>query len=980
MNDNEIKIPSGTVTFLFTETEDNTKLTQNYQDKHSENIEKQNSILRKTVESHNGFIFKTIGEALCCAFHNVSDAVSASVEAMINLDPDKNDKAKVFLKMGIHSGIAEWNGNDYMGYITLARTQRVMSAANGGQILISDNSHDLIKEKICLTNRFTTLPDCNDEITFRDMGERRLKDLIQPMKLFQVVSEKITAEFPSLKTLDARPNNLPIQLTSFIGRGEEMQQLKNLFRNTRLLTITGSGGAGKTRLAMQSGADMIDDFANGVFLVELAHITDPVYISQTIMNSLSVKEETDKTPDESLTLYLKNKELLLILDNCEHLIIHCAKLTELLLTSCPDLKIITTSREAMNCQGEQTFRLPSLSMPDVNIDNTPEQLTQYEAVRLFIERALAVNPAFRVNKDNAPALAQICSQLDGIPLAIELAAARIKVLTLEKICEKLDDRFRLLTGGKRTALPRQQTLKALIDWSYDLLNDNEKLLFQRLSVFSGGWTLEAAEEICSDDNFDSYEIMDTYSHLLDKSLINRTENSGSIRFYFLESIRQYAKELHPPEDNVYVKHFNYFLRITDQTQMMINTNGSDGTNGTNGTMDQKQWVKLIDTETGNCRAAVNHALKNDINAACVIVNNLINYWDVKAYFLEALQTCRKVLESDLSEISEINKAKIYYSAGLMFNNVGKIPDAEKFIKDSLIIFRKLNDKVGISECQNSLGVIINLNPARLKEAKEAYEEALSLVKELNLKRNTANVLYNLSYMAVAENDNELALKYRLESLDIYRELKDYSQTARTLASLSVFEQKRKNFEKALFYNEESMAIATELDDKFILSINLINLGNIYFGKEDYDNAIKMFNESLLILREYEYKSNLIAVLQLIGQTLEKKGEYEKAIAHHKESILLGRENGNEYFLATNIHGLGLAYFGMKDHESSLRYFTFLKTLTDGQYNPIGKVQLKLADENKSKLKENVSKEKYEAIVNEAMKLSKDEVVSYILGS
>jgi tetratricopeptide (TPR) repeat protein len=249
------------------------------------------------------------------------------------------------------------------------------------------------------------------------------------------------------------------------------------------------------------------------------------------------------------------------------------------------------------------------------------------------------------------------------------------------------------------------------------------------------------------------------------------------------------------------------------------------------TMDQKQWVKLIDTETGNCRAAVNHALKNDINAACVIVNNLINYWDVKAYFLEALQTCRKVLESDLSEISEINKAKIYYSAGLMFNNVGKIPDAEKFIKDSLIIFRKLNDKVGISECQNSLGVIINLNPARLKEAKEAYEEALSLVKELNLKRNTANVLYNLSYMAVADNDNELALKYRLESLDIYRELKDYSQTARTLASLSVFEQKRKNFEKALFYNEESMAIATELDDKFILSINLINLGNIYFGKK-----------------------------------------------------------------------------------------------------------------------------------------------------
>ncbi|MCB0729177.1 MAG: tetratricopeptide repeat protein, partial [Ignavibacteriae bacterium] len=869
------------------------------------------------------------GEAFCCAFHNVSDTVLASVEAQIDLDREIPEEAKVSVRMGIHSGNAEWNGNDYMGYITLARTNRVMSAANGGQILISESSHDLIYEKTYLTNS-------HDEISFRDMGERRLKDLIQPMKLFQAVSDKITADFPPLKTLDARPNNLPIQLTSFIGREEVMQQLKNLFSKTRLLTITGSGGSGKTRLAMQTGADMIDDFANGVFLVELAHVTDPVLIPLTIMNSLGIKEETEKTPDESLIMYLKNKELLIILDNCEHLVIHCAKLTELLLTSCPDLKVIATSREAMNCQGEHTFRLPSLSLPDVNVDNTPEQLTQYEAVRLFIERALSVNPAFRVNNDNAPALAQICSQLDGIPLAIELAAARIKVLTPEKICEKLDDRFRLLTGGKRTALPRQQTLKALIDWSYDLLNENEKLLFQRLSVFSGGWTLEAAEEICSDNNFDSYEIMDTNSHLLDKSLIGQTENSGSIRFYFLESIRQYSNELLKPDDNVYKKHFEYFLKITDQTRMI------------NETMDQKQWVKLIDTETGNCRAAINHALNNDINAACVIVNNMINYWDIKAYFLEALQTCRKVIESDLSNVSEINLAKIYYSTGLMYNNVGKIPDAEKFIKDSLVIFRKLNDKVGISECQNSLGVIIHLNPSRHKEAKECYEEALSLVKELNLKINTANVLYNLSFVAVADNDNELALKYRLESLEIYRELKDYSQTARTLASLSVFELKRNDYEKALFYNEESLAIATELDDKYIISINLINLGNIYFGKEDYDNAFKMFSESLSILREYEYKSNLLAVLQLIGQTLEKKGEYEKAINHHKESILIGRDNGNEYFLATNIYGLGLAYFGLKDHETSLRYFSFLKTLTDCQYNPIGKKQLLHAEEIRSK--------------------------------
>ena len=410
------------------------------------------------------------------------------------------------------------------------------------------------------------------------------------------------------------------------------------------------------------------------------------------------------------------------------------------------------------------------------------------------------------------------------------------------------------------------------------------------------------------------------------------------------------------------------MKISDQSLMLSDS------------MDQKQWAKLIDTETGNLRSAINRALDSDPENACIIVNNMINYWDIKAYFLEGLLTCKKVYNLNLENVSEINKAKINYSLGLMYNNVGNIPDAEKFIKDALIIFRKIDDKLGISECLNSLGVIISISPSRMKEAKEYYEEALTIVKELNLKRNTANLLYNMSYMAIAENDTDLALEYRLESLAIYRELKDFSQLSRTLASLSVFEQRRYNFDKAIFYNEESLAIATELDDKYLISINLVNLGNIYFGKEDFDNACKMFNESLSILREYEYKSNLIAILPLIGKTLEKKGEYEKAIAHHKESILLGRENGNEYFLATNFCGLGVAYFGLNEYETSLRYFSFLKSMTDGKYDPIGIKFLNLADELRVKIKEIIGSEKYSSVENDSLKLTKDEAVSFTINN
>lgn len=346
------KRPTGQVTFLFSDIEGSTKLAQQFPDSLPLALEKHNEILRKTIESNNGFVFEIIGDAFCSAFESTYDAVKASYDAQLRFNSEKWEELKIKVRMGIHRGNVEWDGKRYIGYITLARAQRVMSAAYGGQVLISNDAHEKLKR-----NLFA-------EFSFRDLGYRRLKDLVQPVRIYQLLSKNLPSDFPPLKTLDARPNNLPVQLTSFIGREEEIKELKELLKNTCLLTLTGPGGAGKTRLSLQIGADVIDDFANGVWFIELAPIFDPVLITQEILKELGIKEEPGKTLEETLTGYLKDKEILIIIDNCEHMIEDCATLAENLLKVCSKLKLLATSREALKCEGEQTHIISSLKTPN----------------------------------------------------------------------------------------------------------------------------------------------------------------------------------------------------------------------------------------------------------------------------------------------------------------------------------------------------------------------------------------------------------------------------------------------------------------------------------------------------------------------------------------------------------------------------------------------------------------------------------------
>ena len=522
--------PTGTVTFLFTDIQGSTSLWESDPDAVRPALARHDQIVRQAITQHSGYVFKTVGDAFCAAFPTAPEALQAAHMAQLALtDETWQTETALRVRMALHMGNAEERDGDYFGP-PLNRVARLMAAGHGGQTLLSAATQELTRD---------ALPS---SASLLDLGPHRLKDLGRPETVFQLLHPSLPAEFPPLSSLDnpSLPNNLPQQVTSFIGREAQVAQVKALLTKTRLLTLTGAGGSGKSRLSLQVAADPLDGEGDGVWLVELAGLSDPALVPQAVTGVLGVQEAAGKTVQQALVDWLKPKRLLLILDNCEHLVAACATLAADLLRNCPNIHILASSREPLAVAGEQTYRVPSLSLPDPKQAQTVEGLSQYEAVRLFIERAQAVQPSFSVTDASASAVAQVCFHLDGIPLAIELAAARVRSLSAEEINARLDNRFRLLTGGLRVALPRQQTLRALIDWSYDLLTETEKSLLRRLSVFAGGWTLEAAEVVCAGEPVEDFEVLDLLTALVDKSLVVAEPAGDGTRYRLLETIRQYG--------------------------------------------------------------------------------------------------------------------------------------------------------------------------------------------------------------------------------------------------------------------------------------------------------------------------------------------------------------------------------------------------------------------------------------------------------
>jgi len=950
-------IPSGSVVFLFTDIEGSTKLAQEIPDAYPIIHKQHDDILKEVIKDNEGHIFKIIGDSFCVSFANVKKAVTASVEIQKRLMTEQSGEFRIKVRMGIHLGEAEFLNNDYVGYVTLSRSQRIMSTAHGGQILLTQEVFDSLKDETELN------------VSFKDFGKRKLKDIILPEHIYQLVSDGLPSEFPPLKSLDARQNNIPTSITHFIGRDKEINEILKLLPKSRMITLIGAGGTGKTRLALRIGSELIDEFDNGVWITELSPITNPDSVVKEISNILNLKEEADQDIFDTLKEFLKSKKILLILDNCEHLLDIVAQTTDSLLKSCMNLKIIATSRGSLNIHGETVYRVPPMSMPENVKQESFETLSGYESVKLFLDRAVSINANFKLTSDNIYNVAELCKKLDGIPLAIELAAKRVNVLPVDKILARLDDRFKLLTSGSSTALPRQKTLRAMIDWSYDMLNQNEQLLLQRLSVFMGGWTLEAAEVICSDEEIDEFEVLDMMNSLLDKSLILYSEDKGRGRYGILESIKYYALEKLANKTEIYHKHLEYFLELSSFSEQK-----GKG-------LDQLGWLKMMETERDNIRSNIAYAEKEKSEIAVKLVINTFDFWFYRGYFREGLETSLNILENVKTDDPK-QRADLLYRIAFFCYSLGKFSELGKYSNEALELYRSIDDKEGILNSLNIIGLkyYTELDNA---EAARINEEALKISNEINSAEGKAKSLYNLSFPIGNLGDVDKSILLKEEALKIARYLRNEHLTAQVLLSLSISISLRKgDIKKAALLSEQSLALSRSLDDLYLISVNLVHLASLklYFEDKNYDEAEYILLEAFKISKDYGYKMNLFPIRVHMGVLYTETGKLIQAITVFTEYMKERKNPGGNFFINHVIAGFGRIFLKRNEYSKAARLFGFIENLSESIKNKLLNRGLLLREDEKITLQKGLGEEEFNKLMEEGKSFNLDEAVNSCLGN
>jgi predicted ATPase/class 3 adenylate cyclase len=861
-------LPTGTVTFLFTDIEGSTQLWEQHAEAMKVALARHDSILREAIETHHGIAFKTVGDAFCAAFTTAPDALAAALIAQQVFHAEAWGDASIKVRMAIHTGAAEARDGDYFGP-PLNRVARLLSAGHGGQTLLSSATDELVRDH---------LPS---GASLRDMGERGLKDLVRPEHIYQLLAPGLPAEFPPLKTLDAFRTNLPAQLTSFVGREKEIAAVKKMIASNRLTTLTGPGGAGKTRLSLQVAADLLESFPAGVWFVEFAPLADPALVPQTTATALGLREETSRPLLETLSNYLRVKNVLLILDNCEHLVEAAAQFAEALLQACPNLRLLVSSREALGIPGETPYRVPSLSIPDVHLAQSVETVMQSEAARLFIERALTALPSFSVTKENAPVVAQVCSRLDGIPLAIELAAARVKILKVEQIAQRLDDRFRLLTSGSRTALPRQQTLRALIDWSYDLLSEPERALLRRLSVFAGGWTLEAAETVCQGPSIDDYNVLDPLAQLVNKSLVVvDADDNAETRYRLLETVRQYAREkLSETGEGMSVRdaHLQYFLGLAERAEPeLVGPRVVD-------------WIKRLQTELDNIYRALEWSLKRSAQMGLRLTCALFGLWDESGYSHTGYKWLKLLLAQPDAQLPTIIRARALSIQGFFLTFGEFEQNARPILEESLALYRSLENKPGIAFTLLHLGICVFLGDDVML-GRQLVNESLAIYREIGDKVGMASTLKYLG-STIDANDYQKTRAYLNEGLAICREIGNLAGMSRILSDLGDYALKDGDYAIARSWLEESLSIQRQLGMNGWMVYTLIHLGELTARLGDGIHARQYYEESLSVINQAGgnltdtrwvlVKLGYAAMWQ--GDITQARNLFEQSLQHFREA-------------------------------------------------------------------------------------------------
>ncbi len=820
---------SAFTTYLFTDIEGSTGLWESAPERMSAALASHDTVARRCVTAHRGTYVKSTGDGMHAVFADPLDAVRAAVAMQLALaDASATDGVALSVRSGLHAGVDTRRDNDFFGN-AVNRAARVMSIAHGGQILLSQAVEKLIRER---------LPP---EFSLQDLGAVRLRGLAQAEYVYQVVHPRLRQVFPPLRMLEATPNNLPQQLTSLIGRDDDIAAGKRLIDNDRMLTLLGIGGIGKSRLSLAIAADLLDSFADGVWFVELAPVTDARLVPQAIASVLGAREQQGRQMRDALVEFIRDRQLLLVLDNCEHLVQACAQIARDLLEAGPKIKILTSSRERLNVRGEKIYMLEPLAVATPEQKLTTEAIAQLAAVQLFADRARAVNPDFAVTDDNALAVVEICHRLDGIPLAIELAAARMRAMSVHSIAERLDDRFRLLRGGDRTALPRQQTLRALIDWSHDLLEAGQQMLFRRLAVFAGGFTLEAAEAIGECTDIQESAVLEILTDLVEKSLV-RVDTERE-RYRMLETVREYAAdrlEASGEDQSIRKRHLEHYLQFAEALQPRLTG------------PEQGYALARLDLDRENIAAA--HAWCGKVGgggeADLRLVRAISRYCFMRGLLAMGLQLMLDALARPESQVRSLARCQALSGAGQFAIRMGREDESLRYLDESLAIARELG-------------------------AKERIEMVLQPLAMLKLGRG--------------ETDNALALLE--EALDMARGMGAKREVAAALSALVQVHRVRGAFDSAVLLCEESLGLARELGDTENIAVNLLNRAMVSLQQQQPGPVRAILSEAQDLIEPIEALTAGQSLLEVAAGLAAARSDWARSARYFGAAEALARRTG-----------------------------------------------------------------------------------------
>ncbi len=876
-------LPSGTVTFLYTDIEGSTRRWEQRPDVMKTAVERHDSILREAIEASGGQVFRRMGDAFCAVFTVAPQALDAAIAAQHALyDEAWNEQiSPIRVRMALHTGIGEVRDGDYVGQ-ALNRVARLLSLSHGGQTLLTRPTRDLVSDALPPT------------VILRDLGGHSLKDLQRPEYVFELVIEGLPSDFPPLNTLDNRPNNLPVQASLFVGREKEVDAVRNLLRrpDVKMLTLTGPGGTGKTRLALEAAASLAEDFRDGIFFITLASITGHELVIPTIAQTLGIKEASGQSLADSLKAYLRDKQILLALDNFEQVLEAATSVAQLLAASA-HLKVLVTSQVVLHLRGEQEFAVPPLGLPDLNSLPSVEALLKYEAVNLFVERARLAKPEFELTEQNAAAVVEICCRLDGLPLAIELAAARIKLLPPEAMLTRLagmagmQNSLKLLVGGARDLPARQQALRSTIEWSYGLLAEGEKTLFRRLSVFASGCTLEAAETIL-DFGFSGLEspvapddpksqvqtpkldVIEDLASLVDRSLLRSTtgqEGSGEPRFSMLETIREYARERleeYGEAQATRQRHASFYLALAERAQLQAPVSR------------HSSWLEKVEAEQDNLRAVLQWSLEqNEVETALRLSGALSYFWQIRGNMSEGRRWVEAALALPGAEQYRTAYAQALIGAGTITWLQGDPTAARSWCERAAAIYRELGDQRGLALSLITLGQS-TLFLGDAAQAGSLLEEGLALYRQIGVTLGIAQSLFVSGQVKVSLGEFVAARSYFEESLALYRQSGNDWWAAQALNSMGDLARVQGEYSEAQTLYEESLAMFRELRAKTDVPASLHNLGHVAIMRGDLTQAASLFEESLALHRETGNKPGIIESLAGLAGVAGAQKQPERA--------------------------------------------------------------------------------------------------------